>query len=88
MKKFMLLQRNVSKAQLGRVFGARSTLLTGGTPLGLAMGGILLAFVPPTFVIAFSALACILVGLIGLVSPAFRSLSFPPRNFEAQGELL
>jgi MFS family permease len=77
-----LLQRNVPKTQLGRVFGARSTLLTGGSPLGLAMGGLLLAFVPSTVVIAFSALACILVGLSGLVSPAFRSLSFPPKNAE------
>ncbi len=71
------LQRNVPKSQLGRVFGARSTLLTGGSPLGLAIGGILLSFVPSTSVIAFSAIACILVGLVGLVSPAFRSLSLP-----------
>lgn len=78
-----LLQRNVPKAQLGRVFGARSTLLMGGSPVGLAIGGILLAFVPSTFVIAFSALACILVGLSGLASPAFRSLSFPPENFDS-----
>ena len=73
-----LLQRNVSKEQLGRVFGARSTLLTGGSPLGLAVGGILLAFVPATSVIAFSALACILVGLAGLISPEFRDMSLPP----------
>jgi len=73
-----LLQRNVPKEQLGRVFGARSTLLTGGSPLGLAVGGILLAFVPATSVITFSALACILVGLVGLISPAFRGMSLPP----------
>jgi len=72
-----LLQRNVPKEQLGRVFGARSTLLTGGAPLGLAVGGILLAFVPATSVIAFSALACILVGIVGLLSPAFRGMSLP-----------
>ena len=72
-----LLQRNVPKEQLGRVFGARSTLLTGGSPLGLAVGGILLAFVPANSVIAFSALACILVGLSGLASPTFRGLSLP-----------
>ncbi len=71
-----LLQRNVPKEQLGRVFGARSTLLTGGSPLGLAIGGMLLAFVPSTNVIALSAIACILVGLGGLVSPAFRGLYF------------
>jgi MFS family permease len=75
-----LLQRNIPKAQLGRVFGARSTLLAGGSPLGLAVGGILLAYVPSTSVIAFSALACILVGLSGLVSPAFRSMSFAAAN--------
>lgn len=78
-----LLQRNVPRAQLGRVFGARSTLLTGGTPLGLAVGGILLAFVPVTAVIAFSALACILVGLSGLLTPAFRGLSLPPVDPES-----
>jgi hypothetical protein len=72
-----LLQRNVPKEQLGRVFGARSTLLTGGSPLGLAVGDILLAFVPATSVIAFSALACILVGLVGLLSPTFRGMSLP-----------
>lgn len=47
---------------------------------GLAVGGILLAFVPSTSVIAFSALACILVGLGGLVSPTFRSMALPSTN--------
>lgn len=74
-----LLQRNVPKEQLGRVFGARSTILTGGSPLGLVVGAILLAFVPATGVIAFSALACILVGVIGLASPTFRAMSLPPK---------
>jgi MFS family permease len=78
-----LLQRNVPKPQLGRVFGARSTLLSGGSPLGLAVGGILLAFVPATSVIAFSALACILVGSVGLLSPAFRSMSLPSADVSA-----
>src|SRR5688572_29890468 len=77
-----LLQRNVPKEQLGRVFGARSTLLTGGSPLGLAVGGILLAYVPSTSVIAFSALACILVGVGGLVSPTFRDMSLPPAGLD------
>lgn len=83
-----LLQRNVPKAQLGRVFGARSTLLTAGTPLGLAVGGILLAFVPPTSVIALSAIACILVGLGGLASATFRGLSLPatvPATLKTEG---
>ena len=78
-----LLQRNVPKAQLGRVFGARSTLLAAGSPLGLAIGGILLAFVPSTSVIALSAIACILVGLGGLVSPTFRGLSLPSADLDS-----
>jgi len=78
-----LLQRNVPKEQLGRVFGARSTLLTGGSPLGLAVGGILLAFVPATRVIAFSALAGILVDVGGLASPGFRVLSSEPVKSDA-----
>jgi MFS family permease len=82
-----LLQRNIPKEQLGRVFGARSTLLTGGSPLGLAVGGILLAFVPATTVIAFSALACILVGLGGLFSPAFRGMSLPPANIDSKASI-
>ena len=72
-----LLQRNVPKAQRGRVFGARSTLLIGGSPLGLATGGLLLAFVPSTSVIAFSALACILVGFFGLTSSTLRGMALP-----------
>jgi MFS family permease len=70
-----LLQRSVPKEQLGRVFGARSALLVGGSPLGLAVGGILLAFIPSTSVIAFSAIACILVGFVGLSSSTLRGLS-------------
>ncbi|HLO30867.1 MAG TPA: MFS transporter [Anaerolineales bacterium] len=82
-----LLQRSVPKEQLGRVFGARSTLLTAGSPLGLASGGILLAFVPSTHVIALSGIACILVGFTGLVSPTFRSLSLQPEEFNSKPEL-
>jgi hypothetical protein len=78
-----LLQRSIPKAQLGRIFGARSTLLTGGSPLGLAVGGMLLAFVPPSAVIALSAIACILVGLGGLASPIFRGLSLQPADSDA-----
>jgi len=78
-----LLQRNVPKAQLGRVFGARATLLTVGSPLGLAIGGMLLAFVPSTSVIALSAVACILVGFGGLASPTFRGLSLPPADSDS-----
>ena len=69
-----LLRRTVPKAQLGRVLGARTTLLTSGSPLGLAVSG-LLAFVPTTVLIMPSGLACVLVGEAG--SPTLRNLSSP-----------
>ncbi|MFN8493749.1 MAG: MFS transporter [Caldilineaceae bacterium] len=72
-----LLQRTVPKDQLGRVFGARSALLTSGSPLGLAVAGALLAFVPATALILFSGLACVLVGLGGLLSPTLRNVALP-----------
>ncbi len=80
-----LLQRSVPKEQLGRVFGARSTLLTSGSPLGLAVGGTLLAFLPPTALIVLSSLACILVGVGGLTSPTLRNLALPPMQSSATG---
>jgi MFS family permease len=82
-----LLQRNIPRSQLGRVFGARSTVLTAGSPLGLATGGILLAFVPSTVVIACSALACILVGLAGLASPSLREMSLPQTELDPQAAI-
>lgn len=72
-----LLQRTVPKEQLGRVFGARSALLTSGAPLGLAIGGALLAFVPATALIVLSGLACVLVGLGGLALPTLRNVTLP-----------
>jgi hypothetical protein len=73
-----LLQRTMPKEQLGRAFGARSTLLTSGVPLGFGVGGVLLAFVPSTVLIALSGLTCVLVGVDGLASPTLRTLSLAP----------
>jgi len=70
-------ENNLKNVSL-RIPKRKITIFTGVSPLGLAVGGILLAFVPATSVIAFSALACILVGLVGLISPAFRGMSLPP----------
>jgi len=67
-----LLQRNVPRSELGRVFGARTTLLTSGAPLGIAVGGALLTFVPSTVLIGLSGLACVVVGVAGLSSRTLR----------------
>jgi predicted MFS family arabinose efflux permease len=70
-----LIQRIVPAHLRGRVFGARSTLLAAGAPLGASLGGLLLDRMSAPKVIGLSALACLLAGLSGLISPTLRNLS-------------
>ncbi len=74
-----LLQRSVPREQLGRVFGARSTLLASGAPLGIAVGGAMLAALPSTALIALSGVACVAVGAVGLWSRALAGAGLPDR---------
>jgi len=69
-----LLQRLVPAGIRGQVFGARHALVVTAAPLGAAFGGVLLQYLPAPLVIAVSGLACILVGLAGLMSPSLRQL--------------
>jgi len=81
-----LLQRSVPRGELGRVFGARSTLLTSAAPLGIALGGAMLAFVPPTALIALSGMACVAVGAAGLNSKTLRSAGWRGSSRVTAGE--
>lgn len=70
-----LLQRLIPVQLRGQVFGARLAVITAAAPLGAALGGLLLeAFSAPT-VIAISAVACIIAGIGGLLSPTLRQLN-------------
>ncbi len=69
-----LLQRLVPAEIRGQVFGARHALVGAASPLGAALGGLLLQYLSAPLVIAISGLACILAGLGGLVSPSLRQL--------------
>ena len=69
-----LLQRLVPEEIRGQVFGARHSLVVASSPLGAAVGGVMLQFLSAPLVIAISGLACILAGLGGLVSPQLREL--------------
>lgn len=71
------LQRVVPRDQLGRVFGFRSTLLTSGAPLGIAVGGAMLAFLPSISLIGLSSAACVTVGVFGLSSRTLRRAAVP-----------
>jgi len=68
-----LIQRNVPKSMHGRVFGARSAWLTPTAPLGTAVGGALLTFMPPWLLIVASGSLCVLAGLVALSVPQFRA---------------
>lgn len=69
-----LLQRLVPAASRGAVFGARATLTGGVAALGPALGGVLLDHLAAPVVIGLSALACVLTGLGGLLSPTLRAV--------------
>ncbi len=69
-----LLQRLVPAEIRGQVFGARHSLVTAASPLGAALGGVLLHYLSAPMVIAISGVACILAGLGGLASPPLRQL--------------
>lgn len=69
-----LVQRLAPASLRGQIFGARATLNITGTPLGAAVGGFLVRYTSPPVVIALSALACVMTGVAGLLSPALRSL--------------
>ncbi len=72
-----LLQRLIPAHLRGQVFGARSTLISASGPLGVFIGSVLLQFLTANLVIGISALACILAGLGGLLSPRLRQINRP-----------
>ncbi len=67
-----LIQRLVPSHLQGRVFGARQSLISPSTPLGAAIGGAMLGVFPSSLVIAISALACVLAGMVALFLPVLR----------------
>lgn len=70
-----LLQRLIPAHLRGQVFGARSTLISASGPAGVFIGSVLLQFLAANLVIGISALACIVAGLGGLLSPRLRQIT-------------
>ncbi len=70
-----LLQRLAPPHQRGQIFGARETVTVAVVPLGVLAGGVLLGVFSASVVIGVSALACIIVGIGGLLSPTLRSIT-------------
>lgn len=70
-----LVQRLTPAHLRGQVFGARGTITVAATPLGVLLGGVLLAKLSAPAVIGISALACIVAGVGGLCSPTLRAIT-------------
>jgi len=81
-----LLQRLIPANLRGQVFGARSTLISASGPLGVFIGSVLLQLLAANFVIGISALACIVAGLGGLLSPRLRQIVRPAVVKESSSE--
>jgi MFS family permease len=69
-----LMQRLIPPYMRGEVFGARTTVTTAASPLGAVFGGLLLGVTSAPTIIGLSALACVLSGVLGLLSPTLRRL--------------
>jgi MFS family permease len=67
-------QRLIPPESHGRMFGAQESLVGPSGPLGMALGGLMLALLSSRWVLGLSALACIIAALIAFASPRIRNL--------------
>ena len=67
-------QRLIPPESHGRMFGAQESLVGPAGPLGMALGGLMLAGLSSRWVLGLSALACVITGLIALTSRQMRNL--------------
>jgi MFS family permease len=67
-------QRLIPAESHGRMFGAQESLVGPSGPLGMALGGLMLAGLSSRWVLGLSALACVLAGVIAFASPRMRHL--------------
>ena len=71
------IQRITPPRRHGTVFGVRRGIQVAATPVGAAAGSLLLARLPPQAVIGLAAGSCVLVGVLGLLYPPLRRLTWP-----------
>lgn len=68
-------QRLVPGQVRGEVFGARGAINVAGYPLGGAIAGLLLGFLPPPLVIGCAAFLCMAMGIASLATSRIRTLT-------------
>jgi predicted MFS family arabinose efflux permease len=79
------LQRWVSPARHGAVFGLQRSLLSVATPLGAALAAIALQYAAPRTVLAASAGGCALAGLLALTNRDLRRATESPVDESESG---
>jgi hypothetical protein len=62
--------------------GAQGALGTAGYPLGGTLGGLLADYLGAPLAIGLSAAGCVVLGLVGLLSPALRGVNPGASNIE------
>ena len=67
-----LFQERTPPALIGRVVGFRFALVFGSMTVAMAVGSLMIIFVPATFVIALFGLITLVAGLVGWFVPAVR----------------
>jgi predicted MFS family arabinose efflux permease len=64
--KTLLIQERVPEERQGGVMGLHQSFLSPTMPLGAALGGLLLRHYPPTSIVAWAGMACIVGGVIAM----------------------
>lgn len=69
-----LMQRLVPVHLRGEIFGIQGALGTAGYPLGGTVGGMIADYLTAPVAIGLSALSCVGVGVVGLLSPTLKNI--------------
>jgi predicted MFS family arabinose efflux permease len=69
-----LMQRLIPIHLRGRIFGVQGALGTAGYPLGGTVGGVLADYLTAPLAIGLSAMGCVVVGFVGLLSPVLKNI--------------
>jgi predicted MFS family arabinose efflux permease len=70
--KTLLIQQRVPEERRGGVMGLHQSFLSPSMPLGAALGGVLLRQYPPTSIVAWAGMACIVGGVVAMGLLFFR----------------
>lgn len=77
-----IIQVNIPEEYLGRGNTVVSAVLGLLSPLGYLLGGIVIQFIPSTWIFVISGLSLVILSIYYLVNPLFKKLVLVDRKFE------